>query len=94
MINKNLEAKITLLRKKYREYSIEDELICRVSGWIHSAAKSLIPNSDLRLAQDGIEIYEERGKNGYAIDDNLIKGLWEIVNDAWDKYGEVEEVRA
>ena len=93
MIDKNLDDKIELLRKKYILFSPEDELICRVSGKIHCAARSLIPNSDLRIAQDNVEMYEERGRNGYTIDGNLIRGLWEIVNEAWDKYGEVEIAR-
>ena len=60
MIDKDLERRISALHKRYPTYSIEEELVCEVSGWINRASKSLIPNSNLRLAQDKIEIYGER----------------------------------
>ena len=84
-INSELEKIISGLRKNYPEYSREDELICRVSGWIHVASKSLIPNSDLRVAEDQIDAYEERKTH----DKNLVEKLWEIVDHAWEIYGEI-----
>ena len=88
-LDKKLEERIKLLHQKYKIYSPEDELICGVSGWIHVAARSLMPNSNLRLAEDKVEVYE-MSKNA---DKGLVDSLWGIVNSAWDIYGEVEVAR-
>jgi hypothetical protein len=89
MIDKILEKRFGLLFGKYHLLSREHEVIYRVSGWVHDAARSLIPNSPLMLAQDNVEVYERRE----TADKSLVEDLLGIVKDAWKIYGEVEVVR-
>jgi hypothetical protein len=92
MKEENLQRRIENLRERYPLYSREDELVVRVSRWIHEAAKSLIPNSALTVAEGHIESYEKSAVR-YEFDRDLAKKLWEIIEEAWNKYGKVEAIQ-
>ena len=87
-IDRDLEKRLSELRGKFPEYSPQNEFILRIGWNIRSACNSLIPNSYLWLAQDKVEMYEEKN----SADVETINGLWEVTNGAWDLYGEKEAV--
>lgn len=84
--DKELEKKLHELRARFPIYSRQEESVLRVGWDVRSACSSLIPNSYLRLAQDKVETYEKKESS----DVGTVNGLWDVINNAWDLYGEME----
>ena len=86
--DRELEKKIDVLRTRFPKYSPQEEAILRIGWNIRSACNSLMPNSYLFLAQDKVDTYEKaEGANP-----EIVSGLWDVINSAWDLYGEAEAV--
>jgi len=92
-INQDLEKRIGSLRRGYSEYPREKELIYGVIRLLYTVPRSLTPNSDLRLAEDQIDNYEEGKADGYGVDNELVKKLREIVDNVRNKYREKDVVK-
>jgi len=86
MINEKLSKKIKTLHSQQIPYSPRDELVCTISKWVHNSIRSLIPNRSLELAQSHLEVYEQTP----TADKDLVEGLWEVIENAWDLYSESE----